>query len=170
MTVKLVGACLVLLGCSSFGFLIVGNAVGEIYALRNFICAIDYMICDLQYKSTQLPTLCKNVATATKGTVSRLFRLLSHELEASQSLDVTVGMKAALSHCQDLPTKTFRLAESLGQRLGVFDLDGQVRILETVRQEAVLTLNACEEGHDARSRSCRTIAVCAGAAIVILLI
>ena len=170
MFMRLAGACLILLGCGSFGFLIAGNAVREMYALRNLINAIDYMICDLQYKSTPLPALCKSIATTTSGAVSRLFHTLAGELESSESPDVTDGMKKALSRCKELPIMTYQLLERLGQRLGLFDLDGQVRTLDAVRQEAMQMLNACKEGHEVRSRSCKTIAVCAGAAIVILLI
>ena len=168
--IKIFGACCVLLGCGSFGFLIAGNAVREIRALRNFINAVEYMICDLQYKSTPLPALCKGVSKATSGVVSRSFSLLAQELESNFSPDVSGCVAAVLSRCKDLPETTSGLFFNLGQRMGLFDLDGQVHTLNSLRQECMRVLKTCEEGLEVRSRSCKTIALCAGAAIVILLI
>lgn len=170
LTIKILGACCILLGCGSFGFLIVGNTMKEIYAVRNFISALDYMICDLKYRSTPLPTLCRDASKATNGIVSRIFLLLAHELESSISADVRGCISTVLSHSKELPEKTSKLFYDFGQRMGLFDLDGQVQMLDTLRKESVRVLTACEEGHVVRSRSCKTIGVCAGAAIVILLI
>jgi len=170
MTIRFIGACFILFSCGSFGFLISRSAKKEIYALENFVIAMEYMECELRYRMTPLPNLCCKTASVTKGTVSKLFELLCSELEAQISPNVSVCMSSALYKCRDVPGKIVVLWESMTERLGIFDLDGQIRVLSSLREEAKNMLKLCKQGHDARSRSYKTIAVCAGAAIVILLI
>lgn len=170
MIIRILGAFMVIIGCSSVGYGIAYAAKREIIALQNFSVALEYMECELQYRMTPLPSLCHATSNVTKGSVSKLFQILGTELDAQISPNVSMCMAAALTKCRDLPSKIRQLCENLGDRLGVFDLDGQVRVLSSLREESQQALMLCSKGYDARSRSCKTIAVCAGAAIVILLI
>lgn len=170
MIIRLIGSGMILFGCASFGVLISQKAKNEISALRNFVIALEYMECELQYRVTPLPDLCRQTGAMTKGSVSKLFYQLSRELESQISPNVSICMASAVNSIKEITPQIAFLSEELGDRLGIFDLDGQVRVLQSIRHEAQSALEKCEKGHEVRSRSCKTIAVCAGAAIVILLI
>jgi len=150
--------------------MIAANAGKEIHSLRNLIIAIEYMLCDIEYKSTALPELFKNASKATKGIINRWLSLCAKELENGASPSVRSCVNTSLERYRDMPPKTRQLIEALGQKMGHFDVDGQAQMLLSLRREAEQQLKLCEEGHVVRSRSCKTLAICAGAAIVILLI
>ena len=161
---------MILLGCGGFGFVVSKNAKKEIIALQNFLLATEYMICELRYRMTPLPNLCVATSQVTRGVVSEIFAALGEILELQTSSSVSACMDIVLQKHQIYSEKVTALFRNLGQRLGIFDLDGQIDVLSTLRLEGKGLLKSCQDGHSTRSRSYKTIALCAGAAIVILMI
>ena len=58
----------------------------------------------------------------------------------------------------------------LGQTLGRFDLPGQLKGIKAVQESCRRELARLERNRDARLRSYQTLGLCAGAALVILLV
>ena len=77
MTVKLTGAILIFLSCSSTGFLFARAYRKEERYLSEFIKLLDYMSCELQYRLTPLPQICIGAANMTYGVLEKVFRLLA---------------------------------------------------------------------------------------------
>lgn len=170
MSIRIAGAILVIVGCGSFGFLIAAAHRREETILRQLLTALDYMQCELQYRLTPLPELCRQVAAGYSGAVRSVFFLLATELEDQISPDVERCMEHVLSKLKDLPKLTREAMELLGRSLGRFDLDGQLKGLEAVRQECRRNLEALAQNRDVRLRSYQTLGLCAGAALAILFI
>lgn len=170
MIIKVIGAALIMSICCGFGFSLSNSLKNNMNALRYYIIAIEYMECELQYRLSPLPELCCAASRVTKGCVSRLFSMFANELQQQNSPSVSECMQSVLEKCADLPDEILLLSQNLGERLGVFDVDGQTRMLSSLRMEAQQILNICENKHSTKSRSCKTIAACVGAVIVILLI
>ena len=169
MTIKLIGAVLIVLACGTVGYMIAASYKREEKTLRKLIYALDYMECELQFRMPALPDLCRNTANETDGVVSKVFAMLSNELEDQISPDVRSCMKAVTAKCRDIPTHTLASFLLLGDSMGRFDLEGQLKGLESVRQEARMKLNKLMGNSDVRLRSYQTLGICAGAAIVIIL-
>lgn len=170
MIYKCVGAILVIAGCGGAGFSIAAAHRKEERTLRQLIAALDYMECELLYRLTPLPDLCRQAGQESKGTVGDVFLKLSMELENQFSPDVSSCMNAALSCGKPLPIHTMELFQLLGKSLGRFDLDGQLKGLEAVRESARKKLDQMLHNRDVRLRGYQTLGFCAGAALVILLI
>lgn len=168
MTIKLIGAALIIVGCGGVGFKIAANHLREERIMRQLISVLEYMECELQYRLTPLPELCRQAAKQCKGILSDVFLALTEELEDQISPDVERCMSAGLSNFKDIPVKTLGLLELLGRSLGRFDLNGQLRGLESVRQECSRLLQELSNNKDVRIRSYQTLAICAGAALAIL--
>ena len=62
MSIKLIGAALIIAGCDGVGFSMAAAHRREESALRQLIGALDYMGCELQYHLTPLPELCRSAA------------------------------------------------------------------------------------------------------------
>ena len=58
----------------------------------------------------------------------------------------------------------------LGKSIGRFDMDGQIKGLEAVRQDCRRRLDELSKDRDTRLRSYQTLGLCAGAALAILFI
>ena len=167
---KILGAALIVLSSCYIGFSSAAGINIELRDLRRLISALDYMSCELQYNLTPLPTLCKETAKECEGKFKHLFILLAEELENQISPDVKSCMRVAISKTKGLSNLMQKSLLQLGASMGRFDLDGQVSGLEGVRASCRSYINNLEAGKESRLRTYKTIGVCAGAALVILLI
>lgn len=170
MSYKWIGAACILLACGGFGFSLAAAQRREEGALHQLIAALDYMECELQYRLTPLPDLCRQAGRDARGAVGQVLLALSKELENQVAPDAASCMNAALSAGKDLPEKTRQALLLLGRSLGRFDLPGQLKGLEAVRAECRRELEALTNNRDARLRSYQTLGICAGAALAILFI
>lgn len=170
MTIKWIGAILIIIGCGGVGFSIAAAHRAEERQLQILIGALDYMQCELQYRLTPLPELCRQTAAQAGGAVRAVFTVLADELENQISPDVSCCLTAALSKIPDIPKYTQASLRNLGKTLGRFDLDGQLLGLEAVRQECRRNLDSLTANRETRLRSYQTLGLCAGAALAILFI
>lgn len=170
MNLKIIGAILIFAGCGGFGFHLAAGHRREESALRQLIAALDFMECELQYRLTPLPELCRQAAANGTGAVCAVFSALASELDAQISPDISICMTGALLHSKPLPRLTNEAMVSLGKSLGRFDLEGQLKGLEAVRQDCRRKLEKLGENRDVRLRSYQTLGLCAGAALAILLL
>ena len=170
MTGKILGAILVIMGCGSFGFALSANVMREELALRQLIGALDYMQCELQYRMTPLPDLCRQVGLQQKNRIGYLFTRLSTELEENVSPDVFQCVCVSIEETPGLPKQCVKAVELLGASLGRFDIPGQIQGLESVRLYCRNQLETIAQNRDERLRSYQTLGICTGAALAILFV
>lgn len=168
MNLKLIGAILIIAGCGGVGFSMAATHRREEAALRQLIRALDYMGCELQYRLTPLPELCRNAAGECTGIVSTVLAKLAKELEAQIAPDAVSCMNAALSKAARLPQRTKKNLQLLGSSLGQFDLQGQLTGLEAARIQCRRELDELSKDRDVRLRSYQTLGLCVGSALAIL--
>lgn len=167
---KWIGAAIVLIVCSGFGASCAARYKLEEKNLKALIAVLDYMECELQYRLTPLPELCRLVAGDGVGTIYDIFRHLAQELELQLSPDVSGCMRAAVSKSHNLPEISKKMLLELGQSMGRFDLPGQLQSLESARRSCRQELDRLAQNREVRLRSYQTLGICAGTALVILFI
>lgn len=170
MSFKLIGAVFIVVACGCVGFKMANNHIKEEKSLRQLIAILDYMECELQYRLTPLPQLCRQAAGECSGTLQSVFHRLAIELEDQISPNVERCMSASLNHAGPIPQFTNDALELLGKTLGRFDLNGQLKGLEAVRHTCRKKMEQLNNNRDVRLRSYQTLGLCAGAAMAILLI
>lgn len=170
MIAKWTGVVLILLGCSAVGFKMANDHRREIKSLQQLIRMLDFMICELGFRVTPLPQLCRLAAAECGGHIRTVMLEMAKELDAQISPDAFRCMKAALRHTSGIPEKTRTCLDVLGSTLGCFDLEGQLAALESAKQACHQQLKELENNKDNRIRSYQTLGLCAGAALVILLL
>lgn len=168
MSVKIIGAVLVVSGCGGCGFAMAAAQKREEQSLRQLVRALDYMECELQYRQTPLPQLCRNVSGILAGTIQQVFQRLTRELEDQVAPDATYCMNAALTDFPGLPDSVRQALKELGETLGQFDLPGQQKGLAAVRAMCHESIGQLSENRAGRLRSYQTLGLCAGAALAIL--
>ena len=167
---KWIGAAMIMVGCGGTGFFMAASHRRQETELRHFMSSLDYMQCELQYRLTPLPDLCRQTAAQSSGLIRKLFTCLANELEDQIAPDVQHCMNAAVAKIPELQSTTASVAMEMGRTLGRFDLDGQIRGLEQTRQDCRTVLERLSENRDVRLRSYQTLGLCAGAALAILFI
>lgn len=170
MHYKWIGAIMIIVSCGGFGFALAAGHLRDEKALRQTLSALDFMGCELQYRLTPLPELCRQTGRELGGMVGQVFTTLASELDSQVSADVESCVNAALAGVPQLPGKTRDALRQLGQTLGRFDLEGQLKGLEAVRAACREKLRALTENKEPRLRSYQTLGLCAGAALAILFI
>ena len=128
------------------------------------------MECELQYRLTPLPQLCRYTAAQSVGALKDVFLTLAIELESQISPDVESCMRVALSKHRQMPLKAAQCLQELGKLLGRFDIEGQMKGLEAARRTCQRELQLLRQNKDSRLRAYQALGLCAGAAIVILFI
>lgn len=170
MSFKWIGAFLVIAGCGGVGFTMAAACKREEWTLRILINALDFMSCELQFRLTPLPQLCRQAGKECRGVVGKVLTDLAEELENQIAPDADSCMYAALSHTDNLPKTAREALQLLGTSLGRFDLQGQLQGLEQVRSHCRRELDRLTRDRDQRVRSYQTLGVCAGAALAILFV
>lgn len=167
---KIFGVILVIISCGAVGFRMADNHKREEKYLRQFVRVLDFISCELQYRLTPLPTLCIQVAHAFPTKIGMIFACLEQEMQKQILPDMDRCMDAALEKVQDLPPICKKCLSLLGASVGRFDIDGQLKGLESVRYECGRHLEDLARNRDTRIRGYQTLGLCAGAAIAILLV
>lgn len=170
MITKIIGVILIIISCGGVGFQIAANYCREENALRQLIRILDFMECELQYRLTPLPALCRQACAAFPEMPGRVFMALSSEIDAQNAPDLAQSMDIALKNIKSIPTITRKELELLGKSIGRFDLDGQLKGLEAVREDCKRNLKILTDNRENRLRSYQTLGLCAGAALAILFV
>ena len=168
MSIKIIGAMLIVAACGCVGFFMAAAHRREENALRQLIGALDYMGCELQYHLTPLPELCRYAAAEGGGSVSQVLICLASELENQIAPDAASCMSAAISKTPKLPQRVRKNLSRLGTSLGRFDLPGQLKGLDAARQQCRQDLEELSKDRDLRLRNYQTLGLCAGSALAIL--
>lgn len=170
MNYKWIGAVLIIFACGLTGFLIGAAYRREERELRQLVGALEFMTCELQYRLTPLPELCRRAGAERNGCVGKLFTNLARELDSQITPDVQSCLAMAAATAGQLPRRIQEAVCILGASLGRFDLEGQLQGLESVRSYCRSELDVMSAGRDVRLRSYQTLGLCAGAALAILLV
>ena len=170
MSIRFLGAVLIIAVCGGFGFRLAAAHRTDLLYLRNLVSVLDYMECELNYRLTPLPKLCRQAAGEHPKTIGPFFMQLADTLDSQICADVSVCVAAVLENFPAMPQGTVQCLRMLGSTLGCYDLDGQVKGLQGVRTESRRIYESLDANKDARLRSYRVLGICAGAALTIVLI
>lgn len=166
--IRMIGAVILMAGCSGFGFSLACSHRKEAAMLRKLIHAIQEMEWELKYRMPDLADLCSVAASAAGGRCADIFRELSEKLRNNEIVDIAGSMNSMINH-SELPRSLKRNMRRLASSLGRYDLEGQLEGLALARHQCKYDLNKMEDNSTQRLRNYQTLALCAGAALVILL-
>lgn len=167
MIYRIIGAILVFGGCGGFGFAMAASCRREERRLHSFLQAVEFMLCELEYRATPLPQLCRRASDIAGGAVGQVLLEIDRRMECLLDADAAASVEAALARVQP-GGYLDELFLTLGQTLGAFDLEGQRRGLESALARAQQLLRQHRHDRCSRARSYQTLGLCAGAALAIL--
>ena len=170
MYIRWIGAALILAAGGGFGLFLVHDHRKEEWALEELIRVLDLIISEIQFRMTPLPQLCAMAANQGKGAIKHVFSALEAETLLQTQPDGAACMNHALERVGMIPRHTYRNLKMLGQTLGRFDAEGQLRGMEAVKTMCIRDLKALQDNRDIRMRNYQTLGICAGIALVIVLI
>ena len=166
---RMFGAVLLMAGAGGFGFSLVAHERKLERMIRQLRKVLSEMEWELKFRMTPLPELCRCCSGAAQGELKRLFLMLGDRLALAEDADVEGCMNALVAQ-SDLPGRIKRILRTLARTLGRFDLEGQLAGLMEVKELCSRELEELENSGRERLRCYQTLALCAGAGMVILFI
>lgn len=170
MTIKIIGALLVIIGCGGFGLMVANELKKECNILRDLITALEFMRCEITYRMTSLPELFYKTSSLSRGRLQKFFTTASEEMKKQTLPCAKDCINLALQKYPDISASTKQCIQLLGETIGVFDLHGQITVIESVQAEATRLLNIAYDNQNKKFRCYQTLGLSAGAALVILFI
>lgn len=169
-SLKWIGAILVIASCSGCGFSIAAQEKLEEHYLRQIKRIILYMESQLAYQVTPLPKLVSKSAEEGSGVLKEIFSHFGETLSNQVYPDASSCLRASISIQKELPRRVQRVLRMLGASLGRFDLDGQLKGLQSVRNLCDQEIDGLRSNRDNRLRCYRTLGISAGVSLAILFI
>lgn len=168
MSIRGLGAALIIVGCGGFGFSLAAGAKQQERNLAEIIRVLHLLEAELQYHLTPLPELFLLASKECSGKLRDIFLAVSKKLSQRTETDAASCTDDVLEDYQDLPKRIRRHLKCLGHSVGRFDLPGQLAGLEFVRNACEADLQQLQGKQDVRVRSYQTLSLCAGTALAIL--
>ena len=169
---KFLGVACIVLGAGAVGFGCAGRLRRQAQQLADLQTALCFMKSEVLCRLTPLPELLQRAGDEADGTVGRLFYKLSERMRsdphaAPQTLFTQVTKELPLS---ELPAQAQRALLGLFMALGQFDAEGQSRSIDLACARLREQAEILEKSRIAQSRSFRTVGICAGFAIAVILL
>ena len=168
MIQKLMGGVLIFAACAGVGFMKAAQLRNEELLLSDTVRLLSRMENELSCRRTPLPKLCE-LAQDCRIELKKLYTLLLERISSQALPDVSNCMNQAMGQVI-LPKSVSNLHNMLAQTLGRYDLEGQLRELEAVRKSAEQLLEDIRKTQKDKQKFYQTLGLCAGAALVILLV
>lgn len=168
MTVRLVGALLLIAGSISAGFSMVSAYKREVRMLQELDHLITDISCSLQYRLTPLPQLLRAEMNTVSGSLRSFLLCFIKELESQIAPDVACCLKAAFAQHTDMPHTVCSVLLDLGNSFGRFDLQGQLKCLEATQTICERELSRLESKQAGYTKCCQAYSLCVGVIIALL--
>ena len=170
MNYRWIGAAMIIAACGGTGLSMAMADKREEQLLHQLSAALAYMASELEFRVTPLPQLCRQTGSCSFGAIQKLFYVLATELEGQTFPLASDCMRTALNQMKDLPASVRSVCRELGNTLGQLDLTGQLQGLSRVEDLCNHRCKRMEHNREQRLRSYRTLSLCAGTALAILLL
>ena len=170
--IRLLGAGLVTLAASMAGFGCASAVRTQCAQLAALIAAMDYMKSEMSARLTPLPVLFSTLGASRQKDAARFFEAAGRALATPPGCTIPVSFRRGFQSApglrpgQDAVQALYTLSMGLGQ----FELEAQLRAVETCRERLAAALLSLQAQKRARCRSYETIGICAGLALAVILL
>lgn len=170
MTMKFLGSILIIVGSGGVGMALTSYDRQQMHAMQDLHHCLQWMCWELQYKRLPLADLAREAKTHYDGVIAQVMGVFADELQQQCLPNPSVCMDAAIANVKKVPKRAAYHLHRLGASLGAFDLENQLRSLDAEQRLCGQELEQMRMGMQMRSRNYRTLSLCAGTALVIILL
>lgn len=164
---KIIGACLIVIGAGSAG---IGKAVRffrEMQQLRDISAALELLKCEMNYTMLPVAKVCRLSAAGVHGGVNSFLLTYAQALE-----DNFPRTKAAQKAAENLslPNDAMMAVLELFGSLGRYDLEGENRLLDLTQQRLRTAILRYEKEKKPLAKGYAALGICTGLALAIVLV
>ncbi|MBQ7566306.1 MAG: stage III sporulation protein AB [Oscillospiraceae bacterium] len=162
--IRWLGFVLIVCGASTCGVLLGFGVKREQLICSSLLTVLNRMKWELQFRLTPLPELFRFAAESAQEPVSGLFMRISDQISKSP------GVPLEPNGLHTLPREIADVLSDLFRDLGRQDIKSQTAVLElAISRIRLISQDLTQTGRE-RSRVYRTLGVCAGISLAVILI
>ena len=165
---KLIGIVFILFSAISVGSKISCGLKQQCGYLRNILDVLQVFEHEVAVRCTPLPETFSVMASMAQGNIKRVLLGVSEQMQQQRWTSPRSAMEHALIEFpDDLVGEIFL---DLSNKIGRYDLDTQLAEIALAKEKTKQVLTHLEEERRMKSKTYKTLSICAGLAVVILLI
>ena len=171
MMVRLIGFLCVAAGAAASGFGIASEVKKQCVFYRRLLDALEFLRTEIEFHLTPLRDICNQLSGMVGKPLDVIFHEVGNSLSDAAGRPAGVLMRRAiLNQGTGLPKAGREVMEGLFDVLGKQDVIAQVRAVDLSIERTKSALNQLEKEKQDRCRTYRTIGICAGLAVAVILL
>ena len=165
---KTLGIIFIMVSAVSAGIRIGSVLKSKCMHLQYLLDALLLFKNELTYSAKPLPELCAVISNSAQGNVKEMFADISDQMQNNRWLSFKTALEHALNRYPDDTSEEtlLELASSIGQ----YDLQAQIGGIDLAMIRIRQLLRSMESERSMKSKTYKTLSICAGLAVVILLL
>lgn len=166
--IRILGAAILFCSSSYIGFSAALHVRREVRTLQQFRQSLELMRCEVSYTHTPFAKLCDILCTGATGEVQAFYTALKQSLgEDGQS---NAAANLTQKYFPFLSASAAQTVRDLFSSFGRFDAEAQLRLIDEAEQSLARELAAVSEEKRQRAKCYRTLGICTGLAVAILVL
>lgn len=165
---KIIGVIFVILSAGSVGFQMAAALRRKSGLLRELEDALRLMRSEIDVYGTPLPQVFAAMAASTDGTLEALFSCIAKDMDANRWVTPSDAVRLALQNVEDDNIGSVLLP--LSKMLGKYDIEAQLQGINSALLQTSQKITDLEQERKLKSKTYRTLGICAGLAVAILLL
>lgn len=166
--IRWLGFILVFSGGAATGILMAHSVRRKLEIYRELISALELMRGEIEFRLTPLGEICKQLSSVCKKPLSLIFSHVADDFISAPGRPSGVQMRRALRG-QTLPEAAKVVLTELFDSFGKQDIYAQLRAIDLAERRIQLTLDELQREKKERCQTYRTIGVCTGLAVAVIL-
>lgn len=169
---RLFGAFFVVIASAFVGFGFAAAVRRQCRQQEALLSALELMKNEMLYRMTPLSDVFAQLRSGGESAVAELFERWSENLYGTAYMSVELALQRAIeqTHELNLPPESLQTLRTLAQSLGKLDVDGQCSAIRLAQTQLESQLALTRAGSEKRAQSYRTVGVCAGLAVAVILL
>ncbi len=170
MYLRLIGAGILCLGSVYVGFSAAGSVRKTVKDLQQLKLALEMMRCEVSYARTPIGSVCEIIARSCSGNVQQFFNL-ARENYANQNTSPEQWVSEAVSrYFRRLPLNVQDAVTELLSTFGRFGVPEQLRLIDMTAEKTEAEIQAANADRAQRCKCYRTLGICTGLAVAVLVL
>ena len=169
---KTFGVVIIVVSAASFGFQYAASVRRRCQMIGQLLLALRLLKSEISTHGTPIPQAFGFLAAATNGSTADYFSDAAKEMARKRWLSADASLRGAEDKLKELqrddPVKT--VLHELGAGLGRFDLESQLNGIQCAIARLEQIQHDAEKDKTVHCRTYRTLGICVGLALAILLI
>ena len=168
---KLIGISFIIFSTASVGLRFAHAVKQRCDVIGQLILALRMLKSELLTHGTPFPEAFGVIAASSQGSTAEFFASAAKTMAKKRWISPSDSLLLAEVHLVDLPEEdpVRKIVREFSLGIGKFDLDGQVKSIDNTLSRLEFVLHTAEQDKSVRCRIYRSLGLCTGLALAILL-